>query len=183
MAAVRARRHGPVRDLARILYRKHVADVLEPGPVTGHIVMLAEVLQERDAAWLEGPVGVHSPGEELGVKHPRPARRVEAFQGGHRRGRRAGLVHGHVARACHLLQSDEKLGFELEGTMRRCICKRGVWLDQWMIAITRPDWEALQSHCSDAGMCIGGSSLLTAIVICRGHIPRQMPLVGATPIC
>ncbi len=35
----------------------------------------------------------------------------------------------------------EKLGFVYEGTMRRCVCKRGVWLDQWMLAITRPDWE------------------------------------------
>ena len=26
----------------------------------------------------------------------------------------------------------EKLGFVLEGTQRRCVCKRGVWLDQWM---------------------------------------------------
>jgi [ribosomal protein S5]-alanine N-acetyltransferase len=36
----------------------------------------------------------------------------------------------------------EKLGFVHEGTQRRCVRKRGVWLDQWMIAITRPDWEA-----------------------------------------
>ena len=36
----------------------------------------------------------------------------------------------------------EKLGFVYEGTQRRCVCKRGVWLDQWMIAITRPDWES-----------------------------------------
>jgi len=35
----------------------------------------------------------------------------------------------------------ERLGFVCEGTQRRCVCKRGVWLDQWMIAITRPDWE------------------------------------------
>ena len=36
----------------------------------------------------------------------------------------------------------EKLGFVHEGTERRCVLKRGVWLDQWMIAITRPDWES-----------------------------------------
>jgi RimJ/RimL family protein N-acetyltransferase len=36
----------------------------------------------------------------------------------------------------------EKLGFVCEGTQRRCVNKRGVWLDQWMIAITRPDWES-----------------------------------------
>ena len=36
----------------------------------------------------------------------------------------------------------EKLGFVCEGTQRRCTYKRGVWLDQWMIAITRPDWES-----------------------------------------
>ena len=35
----------------------------------------------------------------------------------------------------------EKLGFIHEGTQRRCKLKNGVWLDQWMIAITRPDWE------------------------------------------
>ena len=39
----------------------------------------------------------------------------------------------------------EKLGFVLEGTQRRCLLKRGVWLDQWMIAITRPDWEPRRS--------------------------------------
>jgi RimJ/RimL family protein N-acetyltransferase len=36
----------------------------------------------------------------------------------------------------------EKQGFVYEGTQRRCVCKRGLWLDQWMIAITRPDWES-----------------------------------------
>ncbi len=35
----------------------------------------------------------------------------------------------------------EKLGFVCEGTLRRCVCKRGVWRDEWIIAITRPDWE------------------------------------------
>ncbi|MDG1483706.1 MAG: GNAT family protein [Myxococcota bacterium] len=39
----------------------------------------------------------------------------------------------------------EKLGFVHEGTQRRCACKRGVWRDQWMIAITRPDWESRQA--------------------------------------
>ena len=36
----------------------------------------------------------------------------------------------------------EKVGFSLEGIQRRTIRKRGIWIDQWMIAITRPDWEA-----------------------------------------
>jgi RimJ/RimL family protein N-acetyltransferase len=36
----------------------------------------------------------------------------------------------------------EKLGFLYEGTLRRGVYKRGTWLDQWMLAITRPDWEA-----------------------------------------
>jgi RimJ/RimL family protein N-acetyltransferase len=40
----------------------------------------------------------------------------------------------------------EKLGFVYEGTQRRCVCKRGVWLDQWMIAITRPDWESRKAE-------------------------------------
>ena len=35
----------------------------------------------------------------------------------------------------------EKLGFTLEGTMRRAVLKRGVWLDEWLYAVTRPDWE------------------------------------------
>ena len=39
----------------------------------------------------------------------------------------------------------EKLGFVHEGTQRHCQRKNGVWLDQWMIAITRPDWEKRQS--------------------------------------
>ena len=39
----------------------------------------------------------------------------------------------------------EKLGFVHEGTQRRCQFKNGVWLDQWMLAITRPDWEKRQS--------------------------------------
>jgi hypothetical protein len=27
--------------------------------------------------------------------------------------------------------------------LRRIVCKRGEWLDEWRLAITRPDWEAL----------------------------------------
>ena len=42
-----------------------------------------------------------------------------------------------------------KLGFVHEGTQRRCVCKRGVWLDQWMFAITRPDWESRQAGLAD----------------------------------
>ena len=37
----------------------------------------------------------------------------------------------------------EKLGFIFEGTKRRATLKRGQWLDQWLFAITRPDWEKL----------------------------------------
>lgn len=37
----------------------------------------------------------------------------------------------------------KKLGFQFEGTLRRVIKKRGVWLDEWSMAITRPDWERL----------------------------------------
>lgn len=40
----------------------------------------------------------------------------------------------------------EKVGFVHEGTQRRRVCKQGVWLDQWMIAITRPDWESRQGR-------------------------------------
>ena len=35
----------------------------------------------------------------------------------------------------------EKLGFRMEGTERRAQLKRGQWLDVWLLAITRPDWE------------------------------------------
>ena len=35
----------------------------------------------------------------------------------------------------------EKLGSIQEGTQRRTICTRGVWIAQWMIAIIPPDWE------------------------------------------
>ena len=36
----------------------------------------------------------------------------------------------------------EKLGFRLEGTQSRAHLKRGQWLDVWLLAITRPDWES-----------------------------------------
>ena len=36
----------------------------------------------------------------------------------------------------------EKLGFKLEGTRRRVTLKYDEWLDEWLFAITRPDWEA-----------------------------------------
>ena len=36
----------------------------------------------------------------------------------------------------------EKIGFAHEGTLRRSIKKRGEWKDEWMMAITRPEWEA-----------------------------------------
>ena len=35
----------------------------------------------------------------------------------------------------------EKLDFSLEGTIRSAICKRGKWLDEWIMAITRDDWK------------------------------------------
>jgi len=47
----------------------------------------------------------------------------------------------------------EKLGFVHEGTLRRCVFKRGVWIDEWMLAITRPDWEVRK-----AGLTSGGVS-------------------------
>lgn len=34
----------------------------------------------------------------------------------------------------------EKCGFAYEGLMRRAVCKRGEWRDEWLLAITRPDW-------------------------------------------
>jgi RimJ/RimL family protein N-acetyltransferase len=37
----------------------------------------------------------------------------------------------------------EKLGFRIEGIQRRAQQKRGQWLDVWLLAITRPDWESL----------------------------------------
>lgn len=38
----------------------------------------------------------------------------------------------------------EKIGFQLEGTTRRAAFKQGQWLNLWLLAITRPDWEAHQ---------------------------------------
>lgn len=35
----------------------------------------------------------------------------------------------------------EKCGFAHEGTLRRAVCKRGQWRDEWMLAITRPQWS------------------------------------------
>jgi RimJ/RimL family protein N-acetyltransferase len=45
----------------------------------------------------------------------------------------------------------EKLGFVHEGTLRRCVCKRGVWLDQWLMAISRPDWESRKARFAAGG--------------------------------
>ena len=39
----------------------------------------------------------------------------------------------------------EKLGFAYEGTLRRCVFKQGVWIDEWILAIIRPDWECRQA--------------------------------------
>ncbi len=39
----------------------------------------------------------------------------------------------------------ERLGFRCEATLRRAVCKRGAWLDAWLFAITRPDWQARQA--------------------------------------
>jgi RimJ/RimL family protein N-acetyltransferase len=36
----------------------------------------------------------------------------------------------------------EKLGFQHEGTLRRAVWKRGVWLDEWLYATTRPQWAS-----------------------------------------
>lgn len=38
----------------------------------------------------------------------------------------------------------DKLGFQLEGTLRRSTLKYDKWLDVWLFAITRPDWEIRQ---------------------------------------
>ncbi|MEE2834665.1 MAG: GNAT family protein [Myxococcota bacterium] len=43
----------------------------------------------------------------------------------------------------------EKLGFVCEGTLRRCVFKQGTWIDEWLLAITRPDWEARQAGLSE----------------------------------
>jgi ribosomal-protein-alanine N-acetyltransferase len=36
----------------------------------------------------------------------------------------------------------EHNGFRLEGTIRKAVEKRGRWLDEWFLGITRDDWEA-----------------------------------------
>lgn len=36
----------------------------------------------------------------------------------------------------------ERNGFELEGTRRRAVCKRGTWRDEWMLGLLREAWEA-----------------------------------------
>lgn len=39
----------------------------------------------------------------------------------------------------------EKVGFKYEGTLRHCVKKQGVWSDEWLFAITRPDWTEASS--------------------------------------
>lgn len=46
------------------------------------------------------------------------------------------FVGNHASR-----RVSEKVGLRYEATMRRRICKRGTWIDEWVLAITRPDWE------------------------------------------
>ena len=36
----------------------------------------------------------------------------------------------------------ERNGFGLEGTIRKSVCKRGVWRDEWLLGITREEWQA-----------------------------------------
>ncbi len=36
----------------------------------------------------------------------------------------------------------ERNGFALEGTIRKSVCKRGVWRDEWSFGITREEWSA-----------------------------------------
>lgn len=40
----------------------------------------------------------------------------------------------------------ERLGFRDEGSARRASCKNGVWVDHWVFAITRPDWDSNTPH-------------------------------------
>jgi RimJ/RimL family protein N-acetyltransferase/uncharacterized protein (DUF952 family) len=40
----------------------------------------------------------------------------------------------------------EKNGFQLEGTLRRAIRKRGVLVDDWVVGILRDDWQASRQH-------------------------------------
>ena len=44
----------------------------------------------------------------------------------------------------------EKLGFIYEGTQHRTVCKNGTWIDQWMLAITRPDWQRREKPTSQS---------------------------------
>ncbi|RYZ92790.1 MAG: N-acetyltransferase [Proteobacteria bacterium] len=46
------------------------------------------------------------------------------------------FVENHASR-----RALEKSGFRLEGIQRRAHLKRDFWLDVWLLAITRPDWE------------------------------------------
>ena len=39
----------------------------------------------------------------------------------------------------------EKNGFQREGLSRKAVLKRGVWLDEWLLGITREEWEARRS--------------------------------------
>jgi RimJ/RimL family protein N-acetyltransferase len=45
----------------------------------------------------------------------------------------------------------EKLGFVCEGVLRAAVRKRGALLDEWLMAITRPDWEARQAGTTASG--------------------------------
>ncbi len=40
----------------------------------------------------------------------------------------------------------EKVGYRLEGTLRQSVIKEGQVLDQWMYAILRQEWEALEGN-------------------------------------
>jgi [ribosomal protein S5]-alanine N-acetyltransferase len=42
----------------------------------------------------------------------------------------------------------EKLGFVCEGVARRSHNKRGVWRDQYVLSLIRPDWEARRAESS-----------------------------------
>jgi RimJ/RimL family protein N-acetyltransferase len=39
----------------------------------------------------------------------------------------------------------EKNGFRTEGHLRKAILKRGAWHDEWVLGITREEWEALRA--------------------------------------
>ncbi|MGE0787619.1 MAG: GNAT family N-acetyltransferase [Sandaracinaceae bacterium] len=63
------------------------------------------------------------------VDHAFEARRAERIE--------AAIFVGNEA-SRHVVQ---KLGFHFEGTLRHVAPKRGAWRDEWLLAITRPDWE------------------------------------------